>query len=382
MTSRRDWFAEYQPKQDGSTIVFGDNYECDVAGKGTIVIERLVDGEWREGTIKNVLHVPKLRKNLLSVGQCLHRGYKLTFEGTFVKILNDQEEIVRGLMQENNVFRLFIRVKKKEALSADVTTTNLQCLHERLGHLNARDLKQLVDRELVAGVKLSGGGNFFCEPCQLGKAHRLTFKKKRETRSIKPGEVIHSDVCGPMSTESLGGARFFVTFIDEATNYKYVYLLKYKSDVFERFKQYERAIANKFGENMKVLRSDNGTEYCNTCMQDYLKEKGIKFEPSAPYTPEQNGRAERSNRTIVECARTMLLASGLPRSLWAEAVNCAVNLLNRVSVVEERGGKTAFELGQARDRIFNMLEPSDLWHTPTFPRSSPASLMKEPLGCT
>ena len=120
--------------------------------------------------------------------------------------------------------------------------------------------------------------------------------------------------------------------------------MRHKSDAFDRLKEYERAIANKFGVTIKVLRSDNGKEYCNQILQDYLKEKGIKFEPTAPYTPEQNGRAERSNRTINECARTMLLASGLPRALWAEAVNCAVYLLNRVSVTDMCGGKTAFEL--------------------------------------
>lgn len=158
----------------------------------------------------------------------------------------------------------------------------------------------------------------------------MQFNKHSEKRSVTPGEVAHSDVCGPMPEESLGGARFFVTFTDEATNYRYVYLIKHKSDVFDKFKEYERAIANKFGATLKVLRSDNGREYCNSNLQEYMKEKGIKFEPTAPYTPEQNGKAERSNRTINECARTMLLASGLPRRLWAEAANCAVYLLNRV----------------------------------------------------
>ena len=95
---------------------------------------------------------------------------------------------------------------------------------------------------------------------------------------------------------------------------------------------------------MKRLRSDNGREYCNVELQDYLKERGILFKPSARYTQEQNGRAERSNRTITECARTMLLASGLPHSLWAEAVNCAVYMLKRVSIVKQCGGTTAFEL--------------------------------------
>ena len=113
------------------------------------------------------------------------------------KILNHNEPVVTGIMQSNNVFRIFLRVSTKDKeCAANVTTTSLQCLHERFGHLNARDLKQLVQRGLVFGVKLSEGNNFFCEPCQLEKAHRLKFKK-RESRTVKPGEIIHSDVCDP-----------------------------------------------------------------------------------------------------------------------------------------------------------------------------------------
>ncbi|KAL7287221.1 hypothetical protein TKK_0018652 [Trichogramma kaykai] len=131
-----------------------------------------------------------------------------------------------------------------------------------------------------------------------------------------------------MSEESIGGVRFFVTFIDDSTNYRFIYFMKHKADVFEEFKEYERAVTNKFGHPIKTLHSENGRKYINSNMPQYMKEKGINFQTLAPDTPQQNVKAERSNRTVVECAKTMLLSSGLPRSRWVEAVNCATYLLN------------------------------------------------------
>lgn len=110
---------------------------------------------------------------------------------------------------------------------------------------------------------------------------------------------------------------------------RHVYFLRHKSDVFEKFKIFERLIANKFGRPMKILRTDNGREFRNTRMDEYLEAHGIKKENTAPYIPEQNGKAERENRTIVESARPMIHAKSLSLSLWAEAVNTAVYVLNR-----------------------------------------------------
>lgn len=129
---------------------------------------------------------------------------------------------------------------------------------------------------------------------------------------------IHTDVCGPMSVDSLG-ARFFLTFRDDATGYRHVYFIKHKSDVFDEFKKFAQLIKNKFNQPSKVLRSDNGREFCNAKME-YLATCDIKKENTAPHTSEQNKRAKWNNRTIVESARTMLCLKNLPIFLYAEAV--------------------------------------------------------------
>lgn len=205
-----------------------------------------------------------------------------------------------------------------------MSSLDLKIWHERLGHIHKRALSELVSRGLADGINMKNSAEFFCEACQFGKLHKLPFKGNGSRASTVPGEVIHSDVCGPVPTQSIGGARFYVLFKDDATGFRYVYFIRHKSDVYERFMEFERLIFNKFGRTMKTLRTDNGTEYCNARMKKYMKERGITLETTAPYTPEQNGRSERDNRTIVEASRTMLKARNLPAFLWAEATATAV----------------------------------------------------------
>jgi len=141
---------------------------------------------------------------------------------------------------------------------ANVSTTSLREWHERLGHINKQSLCDAITNKAINGVNLSNKDDFFCKSCQLGKSHRLKFNKSKEKEEIwNPGEYIHSDVCRPFSVASIGGSKFLL-FVDEASNYRIVYFLKHKSDVLDRFKDFERTVANKFGRKMKVLRADNG----------------------------------------------------------------------------------------------------------------------------
>lgn len=142
-------------------------------------------------------------------------------------------------------------------------------------------------------------------------------------------ELVHSDICGPMNTESLGGAKYFVTFTDDCTRYTETTMLRNKSDVFEAFKNYKKKAEKQTGKQIKKLRTDNGKEYLSNNFKNFLKEEGISHQLSVEYTPQQNGVAERKNRTLVEMARCIMLQGNLPQSLWAEAVNAATYIRNR-----------------------------------------------------
>lgn len=149
-----------------------------------------------------------------------------------------------------------------------------------------------------------------------------------------PGELIHSDVSGPHE-KSIGGAKWYVLFKDETTGYRFVYFMYNKNEVLQKFKQVAEIIKAKFGKPIKYLRSDRGTEYVNNEMATFMIENGIESQLTGRYSPEQNGKSERDNRTIVEAARASLHALGLPKRLWSCAVDCAVYTLNRTPIEEE-----------------------------------------------
>jgi transposase InsO family protein len=122
---------------------------------------------------------------------------------------------------------------------------------------------------------------------------------------------------------SIGGSRYFITFIDDKSGWCEIYFIKKKSEAASAFFKYKAMVENQLGKRIKCLRSDNGTEYLCNELESYLKKHGIKHEMTVAYTPEQNDVAERRNRTLVEMARCMMIQSQLSPSFWAEAISTA-----------------------------------------------------------
>ena len=142
--------------------------------------------------------------------------------------------------------------------------------------------------------------------------------------------MIHSDICRPMSVKALSGAEYFLTFIDDHSRKTWIYFLKTKDEVFCRFKEFKALVENLTWKKIKVLSSDNGGEYVDKDFIDYCAKEGTKREWTTPYNLEQNGVAERKNRTIVEAARAMLYDQDMPKFLWAEACNTTIYVQNRI----------------------------------------------------
>lgn len=141
---------------------------------------------------------------------------------------------------------------------------------------------------------------------------------------------MHADVCGPMETTSLGGSRYFLLLKDDFSSFRCVYFLKQKSEVKTCIKKFINLAERETGFKMKILRTDNGLEFINKDVKEMLDGKGIRHQRTVVYTPEQNGRAERENRTLVEAARTLLNSTEkLNKTFWAEAINTVAYTLNR-----------------------------------------------------
>jgi transposase InsO family protein len=256
-------------------------------GKGNIdLIVEADNGVKIKVTIYDVLYVPEAKGKLLSVHKLIEKDYKVIFNQNIVILVHGKRQYRIGYLRNG------------------------------LYMMNEYHIK--------------------------GKMYREPFPKKSINPAKERLDVIVSDVCGPMQTNSIGNKKYFVTFIDEYTRYSHVYFLLAKSDVNDHLVQFIEMLKNKFGRKPKVFRSDNGLEYVNSKVQGYLKREGIQIQQTVPYSSQQNGIAERKNRTLMDAARSMLFKADLDKSYWAEAVSCANYIQNRL--ITRATGKTPIEM--------------------------------------
>ena len=330
ISSRKEWFHKYE-EIPSRHIYLADGRAIVARGVGTIHVKLNVNGEERNGTLEEVLYIPDLHGNLFSVNKAVGRNFKVIFDDRGCAIENENGRIMAVAFREGNLYRLAASSQRVDdsAHLAAAASHNIALWHRRLGHLNVDSIKLLASKTLVTGLDVKKEESMnLCVGCLHGKQHRLPFPAAESRRASDILGLIHSDVCGPMKNISLGGAKYFITFIDDKTRKSFVYFLKSKDEVFEKFKEFKALVENQTGKRIKALRSDNGGEYVSNAFSKYLKAHGIHHQKTVAYTPEQNGVAERANRTIVERARSMLHAEGMGYEFWAEAVATAVYLKN------------------------------------------------------
>ena len=166
-----------------------------------------------------------------------------------------------------------------------------------------------------------------CEPCLPGKMHGNPFPSS-QWRARHPLELVHSDV-HQVPYPSFSGFRYWVTFIDDYSRFRFVLPIKAKSDVFDAFKQFKAYAENQSGHKIKILRDDKGGEYMSNAFSKFTTECGIERQHTVRARPQQNGVAERANRVLSERITTMLDESGLPKAFWGEALGALVHVWNR-----------------------------------------------------
>ena len=215
--------------------------------------------------------------------------------------------------------------------------------HCRLGHVNEKRIARLHKDGLLDSFEFDSFEN--CESCLLGKMTKAPFSKVGE-RSNDLLELIHSDVCGPMSIEARGGYRYFVTFTDDHSRYGYIYLMRTKAETFEKFKEFQNEVENQLGKKIKAIRSDRGGEYLSYEFEDHLKDYGIVPQWTPAGTPQWNGVSERRNRTLLDMVRSMMSQTSLPKSFWGYALETAAYLLNRIP--SKSVPKTPYEMWTGR----------------------------------
>ncbi|GJX53207.1 putative ribonuclease H-like domain-containing protein [Tanacetum coccineum] len=229
--------------------------------------------------------------------------------------------------------------------------------HRRLGHLNFKTMNKLVRNNLVKGLpSKSFENNHTCVACLKGKQHKASCKTKLVNYVTKPLHNLHMDLFGPTSVSSLNHKWYCLVVTGDFSWFTWTFFLKSKDETSNILRNFITEIENLKDLKVKIIRCDNEGEFRNKEMDEFCSRKGIKREFSNARTPQQNGVAERRNKTFIEATRTMLAYAKLPVTFWAEVVNTACYVQNRV-LVNKSQHKTPYELFNGRSPAIGFLRP-------------------------
>ena len=340
MTGEKSMFQSYTPKVDSNeNIVFADNSKGDVLGLGKVAITL-------EHSITNVLHVDSLSYNLLSVSQLCEMGYNCLFTDKGVEVFRREDSsIVFTGHLKNKLYLVDFNKSKANLETCLVAKSSMGWLwHRRLAHVGMRNLAKLQKDEHILGLtNVHFEKDRICRACQAGKQVGVPHPPKSIMTTTQPLELIHMDLFGPVAYLSIGGNKYGLVIVDDYSRFTWVFFLFDKCQVRDKVKTFVRRAQKEFGLPIKKMRSDNGTEFKNTQVEEFLDEEGIKHEFSSPYTPQQNGVVERKNRTLIDMARTMLDEYKTSDLFWCDAVNTACHAINRL-YLHKNLKKTSYEL--------------------------------------
>lgn len=311
MTFDKRFFVNYKPIK-GKVYLASKRNILESKGIGTNKV--MVDdnkGKTIHVTMDDVIYVPNLRSNLLSVTKLIQRGLIVNFMDNEVKICKENNEIITTGKRLDNHFVLhmtpIIAGNKIECNSVSVNDTSSNNVtsekfsgdmanmwHRRLGHVNNKYIQRLVKERLADGINKEIG-DINCEACKVCKLSRKPHKSVKYEQSDEILDLLHMDICGPMPIESIGGSRYILLIIDDYSGMYFTYFLKNKSDTFSIFQVFNEKCKNIMKKRVKRIRTDNGTEFVNNQFQVYLDKEGIEHQKTVPYNPESNGKVERGN---------------------------------------------------------------------------------------
>ncbi|GJV43923.1 retrovirus-related pol polyprotein from transposon TNT 1-94 [Tanacetum coccineum] len=292
------------------TVRFGNDQFAPILGYG--------DLNQGNVTIKRVYYVEGLNHNLFSVGQFCDADLEVAFRKStcFVRDLQGNDLLTGN--RGSDLYTISLQETTSSTpicFMAKASPTQAWLWHRRLSHLNFDYITLLSKKDIMTGLpKLKYVKDQLCSSCKMSKAKRSSFKSKVVPSSKGRLNLLHMDLCGPMRDETPEVLKDFLTMIQRNLQAQVI-----------------------------SVHTDRGTEFLNKTLHAYFKEEGIEHQTSTPRTPEQNGVVERRNRTLVEAARTMLSASKLPLSFWAEAVATAYYTQN-ISIIISTHRKMAYHI--------------------------------------
>lgn len=330
------------PKEE----VRGVGGDTAIHGRGTVEIVCDVQGKSVKTRLDNVMHVPTANCCLISIGRLDDAGGSAEIRDGAIKLRNREGQLIAEGKKHGRMYQMAARTLMPETANPAQETppdeVSWEEWHKRLAHTGIGGIEIMRSKNSVTGLNLVSPppSTFQCESCIRAKQTRRPFPSEREHKATGKGEAVHSDLWGPAPKESLGKANYYISFIDGATKWGEVRFLRVKSETSQKIQEYVALLQTQYGIQVKSILSDKGGEYSSNALKDWAAQKGIVLHQTAPYSPQQNGIAERRNRTWLELTRAMLTEKGLPLSLWAEAIAHVVYIRNRVP---DKSGITPYE---------------------------------------
>ncbi|KAK1663698.1 hypothetical protein QYE76_051857 [Lolium multiflorum] len=340
MTGGKNLVKELRPNINNITVSFGDNSTSEVMGFGKVVVAHNI-------TLVDVMLVKTLGYNLLSVSALGKMGFAVFIDNDIVVLLWSKTLKVAFVgYREHNLYVVDF---------SGTTTSSAMCLfgkadvgwlwHRRLAHVNMRTLQSLHKGNHIVGLmeNVSFAKDRVCRACVEGKMHDSPHPSKTIISSKRILELLHVDLFGPVTHASLGAKKHCLVIVDDYSRYTWVYFLKTKDETQQIFIDFATEVQRQHNLLIMAIRSDNGSEFKNYTLNDFLSDEGIRHQYSAAYTPQQNGVAERKNRTLMDMARSMMAEYKSCYNFWAEAISTACHSSNRL-YLRKGLNKTPYEI--------------------------------------
>ena len=346
MTSRREWLTDFS--ECHVTVELADGSVILGTGRGSVSFTPYINRHPSSPIIlSNVLYVPTLHNNLFSIFYfTMSNKIKMEVEYNQMVFMRNNRTVLTATRGARNVALLdgITNTPVKALFSANSSGATLERWHKRFNHSHYGAIKLLNKSDAIKDFKLVSGPPppGVCVQCVEGKQHRASHTLPAE-RATRPLERVFSDVHGALPVMTRHGYHYWVSFIDDKSRLAAVYFLKNKSETFDAFKRYKAWAEKKLEKNIKILRDDKGGEYMSTAFNNFCDEQGIEREHTIRDTPQQNGVAERFNRTLAEGITTMLIQAKLPPSMWADAASTFVHTHNRLPS-PNTNNRTPYEL--------------------------------------
>ena len=308
---------------------------------GDLVVKAPTPDGWTNLRLKDVLYAPRMHCTLVSLGRFDVAGYKMTMSNGYLTI-SMGDKLVTRIPKLDGLYRV---THSEQANATTSSRISLFELHQRFGHTSYGYLKrQIKDDPLIrAMVDPSKMEETECDSCLRAKATRAPIAHARSSeRATSFGDMFHLDVWGPSQTQTINHCNYTLTMVDDYSLWLEEPLLKTKDESFPKYVAYEARLQTQHGIKVKVLHSDRGGEFLSNDFTTHLERQGTLRQLTVHDTPEHNGVAERTHRTVFNAVRACMLAAGLPKWLWGEAHQYAVYVFNRTPH-SSIGFKTPYE---------------------------------------